>query len=246
MRPITVGACATDQQLLQSFRRNSEKLETSLERLSTGKRINRPSDDPSGFVAAEGFRRDLTDLTAKLKAIGADRRQSRQQQSELGSLQSALASLRDRVLSANDSLLTQDQRSALRSEIDTAIDAVNRIVDQSATGAAHGIDPLTAEALQAGDASAADLVSAKSQSVAAQRTELVAHEHTHLDVFEQLYQDQIVITSEALSQVEDTDFAAETANFAQAQVLSQSAMAALQYASRTHVEQISQLLDETV
>lgn len=67
--------------MLQSFRRNSEKLQTSLERLSTGKRINRPSDDPAGFVAAEGFRRDLTDLQAKLKSLAGDRRQSHLQQS---------------------------------------------------------------------------------------------------------------------------------------------------------------------
>ena len=65
-------------------------------------------------------------------------------------------------------------------------------------------------------------------------------------MFEQLYQDQIVITSEALSQIEDTDFAVETANLVQSQVLSQGAMAALQYANRTHIDQISQLLDETV
>lgn len=246
MRPITLGVRGSDQQLLQSFRRNSEKLQTSLERLTTGKRINRPSDDPAGFVAAEGYRRDLTDLQAKLKAIGAGRRQSHEQQTELGSLQSALVSLRDRVLSAADGLLTEDQRTTLRAEVDSAIDAVNRIVDASASEVARGIDPGAAESLLAGDAAAAEMVAVESEGIAAERAALAAHERTHLDVFEQLYEDQIVITSEALSQIEDTDFAAETANLAQSQILSQGAMAALRYANRTHVEQIAKLLDETV
>ena len=86
MKLITLGVRGSDQQMLQSFRRNSEKLKTSLERLSTGKRINRPSDDPAGFVAAEGFRRDLADLRAKLKSIGTERRQSHLQQSELANV----------------------------------------------------------------------------------------------------------------------------------------------------------------
>jgi flagellin len=246
MQPISLGVRGSDQQMLQSFRRNSDKLQTALERLSTGKRINRPSDDPAGFVAAEGFRRDLTDLQMKLKSLGSDRRQSHLQQSVLGNVQEALVSLRDRVLSAADGLLTSEQRSTLQSEIDRAIDAVNRIVKQSPTGTAHGIDSIAADSLLAGDAGAAEFVEEQSQSVTSQRAALAAHERTHLEVFEQLYQDQIVITSEALSQIEDTDFAVETANLAQSQVLSQSSMAALAYSNRTRVDQISQLLDETV
>ena len=89
-------------------------------------------------------------------------------------------------------------------------------------------------------------VEAGSDAVTQQRAALAAHERTNLDVFEQLYQDQIVITSEALSQIEDTDFAAETANLAQSQILSQSAMAAINYSNQTRIDQITQLLDETV
>jgi flagellin len=162
MQPISLGIRGSDQQMLQSFRRNSEKLQTALERLSTGKRINRPSDDPAGFVAAEGFRRDLTDLRAKLKAIGSDRRQSHVQQSVLGNVHKALVNLRDRVLSAADGLLTSEQRATLQSEIDSAVEAVNRIVEQFPTGAARGIDSSTADSLLTGDAGAAEIVSEQS------------------------------------------------------------------------------------
>jgi flagellin len=246
MQPISLGIRGVDQQMLHSFRRNSDRLQTSLERLSTGKRINRPSDDPAGFVAAEGFRRDLTDLQAKLGAIGHDRRASQSAQSGLASLQSALVDLRERVLSAADSLLAPDERATLQDEIASAIDAVNRIGESSGAAASSKIDPSTASALRAADAQAAELMDAKNLGLATQRAKLAAHEHTHLDVFEELFQDQVVITSEALSQAEDTDFAAESTNFVQSQVLAQSAMAALEFATRTRVEQITQLLDERV
>ena len=52
-----------------------------------------------------------------------------------------------------------------------------------------------------------------------------------------------MITSEALSKIEDTDFAAEASNLVQSQILSQSAMAALAYNSRQNVSQLTQLLD---
>lgn len=246
MQPITLGTRGIDQQMLQSFRQNSDRLKASLERLSTGKRINRPSDDPAGFVAAEGFRRDLTDLQAKLRAISTDRRASHAAQSELANLQTALADLRDRVLSAADALLSADERATLQDEIDSAIDAVNRLFESSSDRAALQIDPLTADALRAAEAGAVEVLEARGIETATRQAALAAHERTHLDVFEELYEDQVAITSEALSQIEDADFAVESTNFAQAQVLAQGAMAALQYAAHTRVEQITQLLDEKV
>jgi flagellin-like hook-associated protein FlgL len=79
--------------------------------------------------------------------------------------------------------------------------------------------------------------------VANQRVALAAHERASLDTFEGLYKDQITITTEALSQIEDTDFAAESANLVQSQILSQGAMAALAYSSRQRTTQLTLLLD---
>ena len=41
----------------------------SLERLATGKRINRASDDPSGLVAAEQLRVDRTTLDRTIRGF---------------------------------------------------------------------------------------------------------------------------------------------------------------------------------
>jgi flagellin len=241
MTSISTGIHGTDQRLLQNFQRNTERTQTSLERLSTGKRINHPKDDPPGFIAAEGLRKDLNDLKQKLGDISTERAQSHIQQSGLSDIQNALTELRGQLVSGADGTLTADQRTALESEIDEASTAIDRVANLTGNKGVANLDASAASL--ATDPNAAQLVDDQSQSVANQRVALAADEHANLDTFQQLYQDQQAITSESLSKVEDTDFAAETSNFVQSQALSQSAMAALAYNSRQNVSQLTQLID---
>src|SRR5262245_329004 len=127
MTRISPGIHGADQQLLNNMQRNSDRTQTSVERLTTGKRINRPKDDPAGFIAAEGLRKELNDLKQKLGDISTDRSQNHIRQSGLANIQGALTDLRGRVVSAADGGLTADQRTALENEIDEASKAVNRI-----------------------------------------------------------------------------------------------------------------------
>lgn len=241
MNSISVGTRGFDEQLLRNYERSNERLRTSLERLSTGKRINHPKDDPPGFIAAEAFRRDLTDLKAKLNTIAADRVNVHKQQSGLGAIQNALSGLRSRLAEVSDVFISADERAAIETEINQAADAIERIAQYT------GVDG--AGRLRNGDGttisaeSAAEQIDAQSANVAADRASLGTYEGTQLDTFEQLYQDQIAITTEALSQIEDTDFAAESANFVQSQILSQGAMAALSYSNHQHVQQMASLLN---
>jgi flagellin len=241
MTRITPGIHGADQQLLNSMQRSSDRTQTSVERLTTGKRINRPKDDPAGFIAAEGLRKELNDLKLKLKGISGQRAQSHIRQSGLANIQDTLTDLRGRLVSAADGSLTADQRSALENEINEASKAVNRIARM--TGNTDAINLSVEDAGLATNPDAAQIVDDQSHSITSQRVALAAHERTHLDTFQNLYQDQIAITSEALSQIEDTDFAAETANLVQSQILTQGATAALAYSGRQHAAQLTLLLD---
>ncbi|HEX6961263.1 MAG TPA: hypothetical protein VF175_05305, partial [Lacipirellula sp.] len=80
-------------------------------------------------------------------------------------------------------------------------------------------------------------------SVSFSRAGLAAQERYELDVFEQLAQESLVIHSEALSQVEDADFAEEAAKLASSQVLAAGAMAALVKSGEIHLEQVEALLE---
>jgi flagellin len=241
MTRISPGLHGVDQQLLQNYQRNNDRAQTSLERLSTGKRINHPSDDPPGFIAAEGLRKELSDLKQKLGDISTERAESHVQQSGLSDIQDALNDLRGQVVSAADGTLTVDQRTTLENAIDETAKAVDRIANLTGTQGVPSLD--TSTGTLSSNPDAAQVVDNASQSVTTQRVTLAAQEHANLDTFQQLDQDQIAITTEALSNIEDTDYAAEAANLSQSQVLSQGAMAALAYNSHQNATQLTQLLD---
>lgn len=241
MLTISVGLHGADQQRLNALQRNTERTQTSVERLTTGKRINRPKDDPAGFIAAEGLRRDLADLRQKLGDISAERADSHTRQSGLAQIQDVLTDIRGRIVSAADGSLTADQRAAFEAEVDAAVEAVNRIA--GLTGNKDSIDFSAGGISLSASSDAAEFIDNQSHSVATERATLGADEHASLDTFENLYQDQAAITSQALSQIEDTDFAAETANLVQSQILTQSSIAALAYSGRQQVEQLTLLLN---
>jgi flagellin-like hook-associated protein FlgL len=240
----SIGMRGADYHFQHNYRKNVEKTQQSVERLSTGKRINRPSDDPAGFVAAEQLRGELADLKLRLKSIGHERLASHTRQSELTNIQDALVDLQGRVLEATDGFLTAEQRAAFADEIDAAADAIEMIMARSSH--ATQADVKQVDSMLRQSTPTPESIEAYSNGLLGEQVSLAAYERTHLDTFETLYQDQIVITSETLSLIEDTDFAAETAKFAQSQILAKGAMAALTYYNQQRADQLLGLLDETV
>ena len=239
MTRISPSIRGADQQRLNTIQRNSERTQTSLERLTTGKRINRPKDDPAGFVAAEELRQELGDLKQQLGGLATEHTELRTRESGLANIQTALADLRGRIVSAADGSLTADQRAALENEINETVEAATRIAKITGNNLAINIglgDTTTG-------APTTESVDAASDSVTSERVALAAHERTQIDPFRRIYEDQITITSQALSQIEDTDFAVESTNLAQSQILTQGSLAALAYAGREYASQLALLLD---
>lgn len=215
----------------------------SLERLSTGKQINRPSDDPSGFVAAEQIRGELIDVGSELKDYGHQRSALNQRGSDLSVIQRGLIDLQDRVVEASGDLLNDRERDALQLEVDAVIEEFNRLAAEVApdlgqlrTGGEASLD-------RGDPALAAQVVEVEAGTTLQQQVS-VAADQRQLDAFEQLARDREVILTETLSQIEDADFAEETANLAISQTLTAAANAAMKYSQNTHADLIGGLLDE--
>jgi flagellin len=243
MNPISIGLAGTGQQLLRSIQINSDRQNTSVERLSTGKRINRPSDDPPGFIAAQELHQQLDDLKLKLGAIATQRDQNNAQQSALANIEHVLIDLRDKVLATSDELVSADEKASLKADVSETIDALNRLANQSGNDNIAGLGDADIAAILNSDAPSTDAIDGQTHVVQMDEAQLAADSRAQLGTFANLYQDQTVITSEALSRIEDTDFASETAEFVRSRVLLQSAMAALSYASRSQADQIKHLID---
>src|SRR3972149_2382721 len=108
--------------------RSNAALEQALNRLSTGLRINTGKDDPGGLIASENLR---SDITAIRKAISNTERAAQviaTADSALGQVSSLLNDIRGLVTeSANAGALSDDQIAANQLQIDSSLEALNRI-----------------------------------------------------------------------------------------------------------------------
>jgi flagellin len=244
-----LSASSNTGALEQSYRRHSAGAQQALERLSTGKRINRPKDDPAGFMSAEKIRSEIVRLRAELKVVGRQRAATRQEQSALKNIQDQLTELQGLLVGAADGLLTAEQRQMYEHEIDAALKAVQRINQQRLERAAE----IRQEAPSVGETLAKrdrdDLsafqhaVRAENDTVSISRAGLAAYEKYELDVRQRLAEDAIVVNTTILSQIEDADIAEETSNLATSQVLAESALAAISISRELNAEHIEALLE---
>jgi flagellin len=244
-----ISASANTGALEQNYRRHVAGANQALERVTTGKRINRPKDDPAGFMSAEKIRSEIVRLRAELKVVGWQRSATRQEQSALKNIQDQLTELQGLLVGAADGLLTAEQREMYQHEIDAALKAVHRINEQRMERAAELNRPASpvGETLSKLDQDNLGLfqqaVRAESDSVSISRAGLAAYEKYELDVKEQLTLDAIVVNTATLSMIEDADIAEETANLATSQVLAESALTAISISRELNAEHIEALLD---
>jgi flagellin len=111
---------------------NNGSLNTTLERLSTGLRINRGKDDPAGLIASENLRAEKGALTS---AIGNAERTDQLVNIAEGGLQEVsnlLTDLRSLVTAtANNAGLSAEEKQANQLQIDSILQTIDRIADST-------------------------------------------------------------------------------------------------------------------
>ena len=114
------------------LKQQNQGLSTSLERLSTGLRINRGADDPAGLIASENLRAEKTAITS---AIGNAERASQVVNIAEGGLTEVSALLQDLEglvgKSANDAGLSQEEKEANQLEVDSILRTIDRIANST-------------------------------------------------------------------------------------------------------------------
>jgi flagellin len=107
---------------------NNQQLNTSLERLSTGLRINAGKDDPAGLIASENLRSEEKSLQA---AIGNAERADQVMNIAEGGLKevnSLLLEMQSLVTSsANEAGLSEEEKQANQLQVDSILQSINRI-----------------------------------------------------------------------------------------------------------------------
>src|SRR5262245_33058167 len=108
--------------------RTNSQLQESLNRLSTGLRINTGKDDPAGLIASENLRRDIISAN---KAISNTERANQligTADSALGQISNLLIDIRGLVVeAANTGVLSDEQIAANQLQVDSSLEAIDRI-----------------------------------------------------------------------------------------------------------------------
>ncbi len=120
---------------INSLERSNEALSTSLQRLSTGLRINAASDDPAGLIISETLRAQIGSIN---QAIDNSQRAANvlaTAEGALGEVNSLLISVRELVVeAANSGALSQEEIDANQLQIDSAIESITRIANTTSFG----------------------------------------------------------------------------------------------------------------
>ncbi len=114
---------------VNNLTRLGNMLAVSNERLTSGKRINRASDDPSGIIAATNLNASIARQQASIDSaarIGSIVSTADGAMSEISDL---LISIETNVIAAADSGATAEEKIAYQAEIDLALNSIDRIVN---------------------------------------------------------------------------------------------------------------------
>ncbi len=108
--------------------RASNLLDQSLTRLSTGLKINSGKDNPSGLIAGETLRSQISAIEQSIKNSNRANNVIATADSALGEINSLLNQIRGLVQEGlNDGALSSSEKEANQLQIDAALSAINRI-----------------------------------------------------------------------------------------------------------------------
>jgi flagellin len=120
---------------------NSNRIGKSIERLSSGLRINRGADDPSGLVLSELLRAQVSGLDVAQQNAEQGVNLIKTAEGALNEVNSLLRQMRDlAVNAASDSNNNDDSRAALQAQVSSALTTIDQIANNTTYGSRQLLD----------------------------------------------------------------------------------------------------------
>jgi flagellin len=124
---MSIATNVTSLSAYHSLSRTNNAMQKSLERLSSGYRINRASDDAAGLGISEGLRAQIGGMTQAVRNTQDGISVVQIAEGALGESTAILQRMRDlAVEGANDGVLNRDSKQALQTEMDQLSDIAGR------------------------------------------------------------------------------------------------------------------------
>ena len=248
----------------------NQALQTAMERLSTGKRINSAKDDAAGLAISSSMTSQIRGMGQAIRNANDGISLAQTADGALGEVTNMLQRIRELAVQSASGTYSDDDRANLQSEVTELGAQIDDIiantkfngvavfgssdvtVDIQTGSGASDQTTLTITALDVSAATGSDVSSAGGATTALSdvddalkavnttRASLGAGQSRLESVVNNL-SNQVVNLSDARSRIEDADFSAESTNLAKAQILSQAATAMLAQANQSQSDVLNLL-----
>ncbi|MFB0934208.1 MAG: flagellin [Propionivibrio sp.] len=222
----------------RNLSKNSSGLQTAIERLSSGLRVNSAKDDAAGLAVAMKMDSFARSISASIRISNDKISLAQVGDGALSTVNDMLQRMSELAsASANTTLGTteigylSDEYASLATSIDTVVGNAKMNGTDPFASNSITLSAAVASALGTDAAAGGSLVSAALDEVAAARSTLGAvmnNEQYQIQAYESNYENQMA----AKSRIMDADFAAETSSLARYQILQQAGTAMVAQANQ--------------
>src|SRR5678816_2186024 len=117
---------------------SQKNLNETLQRLSSGLRINRGADDPAGLIASEGLRSEITGINQAIDNSSRASNVISTAEGALSEVASLLLNIKSLVVeAANSGALSPDEIAANQLQVDSAVESITRISNTTTFAGLH-------------------------------------------------------------------------------------------------------------
>ena len=129
--PIVINTNVPALKAQNALTRASWGLNQSLERLTTGSKINSAKDDPAGLYYATGLNSQISGVNAAYSNVQMGINMITTASGDLSNINTQLERIKDLATQYSNSSLTDEQKNAIKAEAKQRVDEINRIAKES-------------------------------------------------------------------------------------------------------------------
>ena len=129
--PIVINTNVPALKAQNALTRASWGLNQSLERLTTGSKINSAKDDPAGLYYATGLNSQISGVNAAYSNVQMGIKMITTASGDLSNINTQLERIKDLATQYSNSSLTDGQKNAIKAEAKQRVEEINRIAKES-------------------------------------------------------------------------------------------------------------------
>jgi flagellin len=129
---LSINTNIASVQAARALAANRDNMETTMQRLSTGKRINSTLDDASGLAVANRMRNQIAGLNMAIRNANDGISLAQTAEGSMEALQNVLLRMRELATQASNGTYTADDRSYMAAEFDELMREIRRVSNHAA------------------------------------------------------------------------------------------------------------------